>query len=295
MSRTLTAREKRTYFLLSIHGVVLYAVLFMLPVFLGIYYSMTDWNGISESYNFVGLGNYFKLLADGRVLNALGINAIYTTVFVLVVNVQAVGLALLLNSDRLKFRRALRAIYFFPAVLAMVVVGLIFDQIFYHAIPRLGEMMEIDFLRRNLLGRPDTALWGVLLVSVWRNTAVPMVLILAGLQTVPKDLLEASILDGTNGWQRFVNVIFPFLVPALTMTLVLTLKHGLMVFDVVMAMTGGGPGHATEVIGLLVYNLGFNEMRFGYASALSFILFGIIAVISFGQIRALKTKEIGQI
>jgi len=295
MSRTQTGTEKSTYLLLSLHGAVLYLLLFLVPVVLGVYYSMTDWNGIGANYNFVALENYVRIARDGRVLNALSINGIYTLVFVTVVNVLAVALALLLNDDRLRFRRAFRAVYFFPAVLAMVVVGLIFDQVFYHAIPSVGRSLGIVALERNLLGRPETALWGVLCVSVWRNTAVPMVLILAGLQTVPSDLIEAAILDGANGRQRFVNVIFPFLVPSLTMTLVLTVKHGLMVFDVIMATTDGGPGRATEVIGLLVYNMGFNEMRFGYASALSFVLFGLIAVISFVQIAALKTKEVGQI
>lgn len=295
MGRTLTRQEKRTYFFLSLHGVVLYALFFLIPVLFGVFYSMTDWNGISQTYNFVGLKNYFTLIKDSRVLNSLSINAVYTVAFVLIVNLQAVVLALLLNSQQLKFRKSFRAIYFFPAVLSMVVVGLIFDQIFYHVVPRIGDGLGIELLQRNILGNLDLAMWGVLCVSVWRNTAVPMVLILAGLQTVPNELIEASILDGANKRQRFFKVIFPFLIPSLNMTLVLTIKHGIMVFDVIMAMTGGGPGRSTEAIGLLVYNLGFDEMRFGYASALSLILFGIIAIVSFTQISALKSREVGQI
>ena len=295
MGRALTFGEKRTFFLLSLHGVVLYTLFFILPVVLGLFYSMTDCNGIGRSYNFIALENYFRLARDSRVYNALRFNFTYMLFFVVIVNSQAMLLALLLNSARLRFRRGFRAIFFFPAVLSMVVVGLIFDQIFYHVVPRFGELLGWEFLTRNLLGRGETAIWSVLFVSAWRNTAVPMVLLIAGLQTVPGELIEASILDGANALQRFFAVIFPFLIPALNMTLVLTIKHGIMVFDVIMAMTGGGPGRATEAIGLLVYNVGFDEMRFGYASALSFLLFGIIALISMIQIKVLKTKEAGQI
>ncbi len=295
MSRKLTSGEKTTYFFLSLHGVLLYTLFFLIPVGMGIFYSLTDWNGISQSYNFIGLENYRTLFNDERVYNALKINFTYMIVFVVVVNSLAMILALLLHSEALKFKRLFRAIYFFPAVLSMVVVGLIFDQIFYHVVPRIGDALNMEFLQRNILGNPEYALWGVLGVSVWRNTAVPMVLLLAGLQTVPEDLVEAAILDGANALQRFWSVILPFLIPVLNMTLILTIRHGIMVFDVIKATTNGGPGRTTEAISILVYNTGFESMRFGYASTQSILLFFIIAVISFVQIRLLKSKEVGQL
>ena len=295
MSRKFTSGEKTTYFFLSLHGVLLYTLFFLIPVGMGIFYSLTDWNGISQSYNIIGLENYRTLFTDARVYNALKINFSYMAVFVVVVNTLAMVLALLLHSESLKFKRMFRAIYFFPAVISMVVVGLIFDQIFYHVIPRIGDALNIEILQRNILGKSDLALWGVLGVSVWRNTAVPMVLLLAGLQTVPGDLIEAAILDGTNAFQRFRSVILPFLIPVLNMTLILTIRHGIMVFDVIKATTNGGPGRTTEAISILVYNTGFESMRFGYASTQSILLFFIIAVISFVQIRLLKSKEVGQL
>jgi len=295
MARTLSIGEKRTFFALSFHGVILYTLFFMIPFMMGIYYSMTDWNGISRSYNFTGLTNYIKLFSDTRVMNALKVNFSYMIVFTVVVNTLAIVLALILNSDALKMRRTYRAIFFFPAVISMVVVGMVFDQLFYHVLPLFGEILNIEFLKSNLLGKSEYALWAVLGVSVWKSTAVTMVLLLAGLQTVPGELIEASILDGANVFQRFWKVVLPFLIPALNMTLILSIRHGIMVFDVIKAMTGGGPGRATEVIAILVYNSGFQEMRFGYASTQSILLFAIIAVISFVQIKLLTKKEVGQI
>lgn len=294
MSRLTSPKEKLTYILFTIPGVVLFSLFFIIPLLMGIYYSMTDWNGISQSFNFIGLKNYLNLFSDHRVLNSYSFSLRYAVFLVLIVNSMALLLGLLLGSS-LKGKNIYRAIYFFPAVISLVVVGLVFDQVLYHAIPRIGKALDIDLLKRNLLGNKDAVFYVVLLVSAWRETAVPMVLIIAGLQTVPSELLEAATIDGAGSWKRFWSITFPFLIPVFSMNLVLTIKSGVMVFDIIKAMTGGGPGIATESIGILIYKKGFEEIQFGFASALSFTLFALVAVISFVQITALKRKEVGQL
>ncbi len=294
MARNQTTGEKLTYTAFTIPTVILYGFFFLVPLFLGIYYSMTDWNGISQTFNFVGLKNYINMFSDHRIFNSFRFSLKYAAFLVLTVNVLALALGLILNS-KIKGKNFLRALYFFPAIISLVVVGLVFDQILYHAVPRIGKFLNIEFLQRNLLGNSDAVFWVVLLVSVWRETAVPMVLILAGLQTVPVELLEASIIDGASYFTRFRKIIFPFLIPVFSMNLVLTVKSGVMVFDIIKAMTGGGPGISTESLGILIYKKGFEEMQFGFASALSFLLFGIVAVISLLQIGVLRTKEAGQL
>jgi len=294
MSRKLTPQENRTYFLYVIPAVLLYGILFILPLFLGLLYSMTDWNGISQKQNFIGFKNYFNLFTDSRVLNSLGFSLKYAFFLVLIVNILAIVLGLMMDS-KIKFKNLFRGIYFFPAIISLVVVGLVFDQIFYHVVPLIGELLDIEFLKSNLLGNSKAVFWVVLIVSVWRETAVPTVLVLAGLQTVPVEYLEAATLDGASYFMRLRKIILPFLIPVLSMNLVLTVKSGIMVFDVIKAMTGGGPGIATESIGILIYTKGFHEFKFGFASALSFLLLAIIAVISFVQIYFLKKREVGQL
>lgn len=294
LPRRQTMKEKGTYFAFTVPTLLLYGLFFLLPLGMGLYYSMTDWNGISQSFTFVGLKNYLQMFSDHRVLNSLSFSIRYAVLLVIFVNTLAIFLALILDAP-LKGKNFFRALYFFPAIISLVVVGLVFDQILYHAIPRIGKLLEIDFLKRNLLGNRDAVFWVVLFVSIWRETAVPTVLILAGLQTVPPELIESAVLDGASYLTRLRKIIFPFLVPVFSMNLVLTVKSGVMVFDIIKAMTGGGPGISTESIGILIYKKGFEEMQFGFASSLSFLLFGIVALISFVQIGVLRKKEVGQL
>ena len=294
MPRKQSSKEIRTYFLYTVPTIILYGMFFIVPLLMGVFYSFTNWNGISQSYKIIGLHNYATMFTDRRVVNSLQFSLSYALCLVVIVNLLALGLGLLLNSN-IRGKNFIRALYFFPAIISLVVVGLVFDQILYHAIPRIGKALDIDFLKSNLLGNSDAVFWVVLLISVWRETAVPTVLIIAGLQTVPIELLEASILDGASYSVRFRKIMFPFLIPVISMNLVLTVKSGIMVFDIIKAMTGGGPGIATESIGILIYKKGFEEMQFGFASSLSFLLFGIIALISFLQIYTLKKREVGQL
>jgi raffinose/stachyose/melibiose transport system permease protein len=294
LPRRQTIKEKGVYFTFTVPTLLLYGLFFILPLGMGVYYSMTDWNGISQSFNFIGLHNYLRMFSDHRVLNSLQFSLKYAVLLVLFVNALAIFLGLLLDAP-IKSKNLFRALYFFPAIISLVVVGLVFDQILYHAIPRIGKMLDIDFLKRNLLGNRDAVFWVVLFVSIWRETAVPTVLILAGLQTVPPELIEAAVLDGAPYLTRLRKIVFPFLIPVFSMNLVLTVKSGIMVFDIIKAMTGGGPGISTESIGILIYKKGFEEMQFGFASSLSFLLFAIIAVISLLQIGVLKRKEVGQL
>ena len=294
MTRKQSSRERLTYFIFTVPTIILYGMLFIVPLLMGVFYSLTDWNGISQSYQIIGLKNYVSMFSDHRVINSLQFSLSYALFLVLIVNFLALGLGLLLNSN-IRGKNFIRALYFFPAIISLVVVGLLFDQILYHAIPRIGKALDIDFFKRNLLGNSDAVFWVVLFASVWRETAVPTVLIIAGLQTVPIELLEAAILDGASFPMRFRKIMFPFLIPVISMNLVLTVKSGIMVFDIIKAMTGGGPGTATESIGILIYKKGFEEMKFGFASSLSFLLFGIVAVISLLQIYTLRKKEVGQL
>lgn len=174
----------------------------------------------------------------------------------------------------------------------MITVGLIFNQLFSQALPAFGKAVGSDMLSRNLLSNPDLAFFGLLFVSLWQGLAIPTLLFLAALQSVPKDLLEAASLDGATPWQRFRSVVIPFLIPTLNIVVILSAKSGLTAFDYIMAMTGGGPGRTTESVGLLVYNFAFQEFKFSYASSLAIVLFVIIAIVSIVQIRSMSRLEV---
>lgn len=286
-------KMSKAFVIMVIPGMILYTVFFMIPVVSGIYYSMTDWDGISKTFQMIGIENFKKVLSDDRFMNAFVFSIKYTVILTVVGNILALILAHFLNA-KIRFREFFRGIYFFPAVLSMITVGLIFNEIFYRVIPSLGEMTGIEFLKSNLLANPNLAIYGILAVHIWQGIAIPTVLYLAGLQNIPKELGEAADLDGANVWQKFVNINFPFIIPVMNVALVMLVKAGLTTFDYIRAMTDGGPGWATESIGLLIYNHAFKEMKFSYSIAESLILFVIIAIVSAVQFGVLNRKEVGQ-
>ena len=287
-------RDNIVMYLFTAPGVILFISLFIVPVFMGFFYSFTDWNGISPTYSFVGIDNFKNMFSDKRVAYSIRFSLLFTFFFVLLTNLLAFALAFMLNA-KVKGKTFFRATYFFPAIVSLVVVGLIFDQLFYHVIPVIGESLNVDFLKRNPMGNPDLAGVGVLFVKMWREIPIPTILYIAGLQSVPSDLVEASVIDGAGWFTRLAHVIFPFMVPVISMNLVLTVRNGIMVFDVIKVMTGGGPGYSTSSVGITIYNMGFYEMKFGFATAISLFLFMIIAVISFAQISLLRKKGTGQL
>lgn len=280
-----------TDFLITIPGFLLYSFLFMVPVAMGFYYSFTDWNGVSKSYNIIGFQNYLKLFSDSRFLGSFRFTVKYTVLLIIGVVVISLTTALILNS-KLKFAGFFRAMFFFPAVLSLMTVGLIFKEIYYRAVPLLGEWLNIEILKTNILSNPDVAMYGILIANIWTASAIPMVLFYSGLQNVPTDLYEAASMDGATFWQKFKSITVPYILPTFSMVFILQLKDGLGVFDYIMALTGGGPGGATESIGTLIYKGAFEERRFGYAVSESIILLFIIALVSMIQVKITQKKEV---
>ncbi len=282
------------YFLCSLPALLLHTLLFAFPLVLGVYFSLTDWDGISRSYRLVGLSNYINILHDSRFLLSLRTTLLYTVLLVLFTMGLSLLFAMVLNM-KVKWNTFFRGVYFYPSVLSMLTVGLIFRQIFYHVVPTIGEMTKVTWLQSNLLGNPKTALYAVLFVHIWQGLGIPLALFLAGLQTIPEELLEAAKIDGAGPFQRFRTITLPFLVPVSVVVFILTFRNGLIVFDVVRAMTDGGPGRTTEVIGLLIYEHGFYQRRFAYATAEAVVLFFVLAIVSFLVFKTMGKRGVEQL
>ncbi|MCS7461443.1 sugar ABC transporter permease [Paenibacillus doosanensis] len=284
---------KWSYFLFLLPALLFYLVFFFYPVLLGFFYSFTNWDGIAKSYKVIGLKNYASILQDMRFLQAIKFTFTYALMYVILKLTLALIIALLLNGN-MKLRGFFRSVYFFPAVLSLITVSLVFNQLFYAVIPRIGEGLGLEWLSQNLLSQKETAVFGIIIANLWHGFSVPMVIFLAGLASVPKDLHEAATIDGASPFQRFISITVPFLIPMLNVNLVISIKGALTVFESIMAMTGGGPASATESVGYLIYQHGINDFKFAYATAESICIFVIVAVISVIQIKVLNRKEAGQ-
>lgn len=287
----MTRERITTYSLFCLPGFVAYCVFLIFPILMGIYYSFMDWNGISKTYNFIGFDNYAKLFTDKKFGAALLFNFRYTIMLCVGVVVISVILALLLNKE-FKGRSFFRTLYFLPAVLSMITVSLVFKQVYFYVVPAIGKALGIEALSTNVLANKQTAIYGILFVHLWQGVALPTLLFLAGLQTIPSELYEAAAIDGANGWQQFKHITVAYLIPTLSVVLVLLVKQGLMVFDYVKSMTEGGPGTATQTIALLIYNNGFERNRYSYSIAQAIATGLIIALISAIQIQASNRKKV---
>ena len=280
-------------FLFTLPTVILYTLFFAITMIIGVYYSFTNWNGISKDYKLVGLKNYLTVLKDDRFGKAMGFNFIYTVLLVAFAVLISLVIAMALNKVT-RLSTLFRSVFFIPAVISMVTVGLIWNELFYRAVPLLGQILRIGWLKTSLLGNPNTAMFAILIVNLWQGCAIPTVLFLAGLQSVPSDLLEAATIDGANNWQRFRNVTIPYLIPVLNMVVITQAKAGLTIFDYIKVMTNGGPGQSTEAVGLLIFRHAINEGKFSRSVAESMILFLIVGVVSAVTLKFTSNKQVGE-
>lgn len=199
-------------------------------------------------------------------------------------------MALGLNAQ-IRFKSALRGIYFVPNILGGLVVGYIFSFLFTYILPAVGDTFNISWLQNSILASEKYAWIAVLVVGVWQAVAMNTIIYVSGLQTVPEDVYEASMLDGANKWQKFWKVTLPLIMPFVTINLVLSTKNMLMVFDQIMSLTKGGPAQSTESISYLIYQNGMSGGQFGFQSANAVIFFLIIVGISLFQMTVLNKKE----
>jgi raffinose/stachyose/melibiose transport system permease protein len=177
-------------------------------------------------------------------------------------------------------------------VLSVLIVGYIFNYLFAELVPEAAQALHLPQLAVNILGSPKWAWVGIVIMAVWQATAFNTILYLAGLQTIPDELYEASSIDGASGWRNFWHITFPLIAPFFTINMVLAMKNFLMVFDPIVTLTGGGPGTATESISYLIYKNGFNGGEFAYQSANAVVYLLVIVIVSIVQLRYLQRREV---
>ena len=272
-------------------ALILYSIIFLVPLISSIFLSLTKLNGISFSKEFIGLSNFSELFSDKRFGNSLLFTFKYATLNVVIINVLAFSLALILDRES-KGVGVLRSIFFIPNVISMVIVGFIWQFTFMNIIGELANFSGLSFLDQSWLGNPDISLFSITFVSVWRGTGYMMIIYIAGLQTINQDLVDASKIDGASFWNKLKHIIFPLMIPSLNICLFMTIANSFKMFDLVFSMTRGGPGYATEVISLNIYNEAFLNDRYGYGTAKAVVLILLILIITYIQLKVLKKKEV---
>ena len=279
--------RERTFLLITIPILALFFCFNTLPLIKGVIYSFTNFRGYGE-FDWVGIRNYTDLFTDARVGKSYMFTFKLAIVATIVVNVLSLVLALGLNS-KIKFKSALRGMYFVPNILGALVVGYIFNYFFTYILPAVVKMMGGK--GDSILASSKWAWVAIVIVCAWQSVAMNTIIYISGLQTVPEDVYEAGSLDGATGWKKFKNLTFPLILPFFTINMVLCMKNFLMVFDQIMALTKGGPAQSTESISFLIYNNGMAGGQFGFQSANAVVFFVVIVVVSVLQMNFLGNKE----
>jgi ABC-type sugar transport system permease subunit len=275
-------RQQMYYAILFISPALAIYLVFMFYPFLNtIYLSFTNWNGATVTKDFVGLSNYARMVGDEAAWKAFYNNVIWVIIGTISPVVIGLFLALLLWSGT-RGSLIFRTVYFLPFILPLVVVSIVWQWIFHPLFGPLNKLLDsvgLEQLSRGWLGDPNTALYAVLVSAIPGATGLIVVILFAALQNVDVSQVEAAKIDGANWFQRAWYVVIPQLAPVITMVTAITLIGGFAVFDNVFVMTGGGPGHASEVLATYTYQVAFQENQAGYGSALA-VLMTVLSLVS---------------
>jgi raffinose/stachyose/melibiose transport system permease protein len=276
----------------AVPALALFAFTVLIPSARGIYYAFTDWDGLDPSFSLVGLGNFTDMRDDPHAGQAIRHTLLIAVAITVLQNGFGLLLALGVNTI-IKSRNVLRVFLFAPAVVTPIVTAYLWRNLLGPdgAVNSLLGAVGLASWRQDWLGDPQLALWSIVGVIVWQFGGYSMVIFLAGLQSVPREIYEAADMDGAGPVRRFWSVIRPLLAPAFTINLMLSIIGGIKLFDQVYALTGGGPGHATDTLSTLIYKDAFTLGEFGYSIALAVVLTVIVAVVSAGQYAVLSRSE----
>jgi len=272
--------------------VALYCFVLVVPTVRGAGFAFTDWDGISRAIEWVGFDNFARVVTDPDSLAAFGVTLLIAGAVTVVQNTLGMLLALGVNS-RIRSRNILRVLLFAPAVMTPVVTAYVWKYILAPdgVLNGVLDGIGLPALKQSWLGSPQWGLVSIMLVIVWQFSGYSMVIFLAGLQGVPTEVVEASIMDGAGPVRRFWYVVRPFLAPAITINLMLSVIGGLKLFDQVFILTGGGPGGSTNTLSTLIYKNAFTFGEFGYSIAMAIVLTLLVAIISSVQYRGLSKNE----
>ncbi|WP_420845943.1 carbohydrate ABC transporter permease [Niallia circulans] len=271
---------------------IAFTIVVLVPFFSGLYYSFTDWNGITGEIKWVGLDNFKYIFTDDKqFLQSFKLTAVYTVVAIILTNAIGFSLALLVT-QKLKSSNLLRTVFFMPNLLGGLLLGFIWQFIFIRGFASIGELTGIPLFELAWLGDKNTAFWGIVIVSVWQGAGYIMLIYIAALQNIPKELIEAAKMDGANRFQVLRNIKVPLVAPAVTICLFLTTASSFKIFDANLSLTNGGPFKSTEMLALNIYTEAFVNNRYGIGEAKALIFFIVVAAISILQVTITKRKEV---
>ncbi|MHB8062484.1 MAG: carbohydrate ABC transporter permease [Ruminiclostridium sp.] len=290
MDRVLNNKKAIIFFLLP--GVIMFLVLIIIPIIMSGYYSLQDWSGYGKG-TFIGLKNYKDVLSDQIFVRA-AINSLILAVASVCIQLPISLLLALTLAKGVKFEKSLVTIYFVPVIISTVVIGQLWMKIYnpeYGLLNVFLGKIGLENLGQAWLGDPKTALVATFIPIIWQYIGYHMLLMYAGIKSISTEIFEAAVIDGSSWWNTSLKITIPMLKPVLNVTVIFAVTGALKVFDLVYVLTGGGPAHASEVIGTLMVSTIFKGNQYGYGSAMAVFIIIECFILSFIVSLLFKERE----
>ncbi|NLJ30299.1 MAG: sugar ABC transporter permease [Clostridiales bacterium] len=286
-----SSKKFKLFLIFEAPTLFIFATVVGVPFLYGIYLSMTDWNGVASSYSMVGLKNYITLLGDGNFWSSFFMTLKYVLISVILVNAIGFLLAVLVTSG-IKGQKIMRSGFFTSNLIGGIVLGFVWSFIFQRALVYIGQSMNLPIFSESWLASTDKAFWSLVIVTVWQLSGYMMIIYIAGLMSIPQDVIEAAAIDGCNSVKRTLHVVLPLMVSSFIICIFLTLQRCFMVYDITLSLTKGGPYNSTVLIAMHVYQKAFLSHQYGVGQAEAFFLFLMVALISGLQVYFSKKLEV---
>lgn len=277
---------------MAVPAVILFAIFFVYPLGRGVGISLTDYDGISAP-DFVGFKNFVEFFRDERALKDILNTLQFGLISAALLNIFGLSYALIFDNNT-TIKRVCRTIVYIPAVISGLIMGYIWLMILSPETGILYKILQLinaQGLFKDFLGNMDTAMWLIIAVNVWQWVGGPMIIYLAGLQSIPVELYEASKMDGANYLTNLWNITLPLLIPSIKINVITNIIGSLAVFDIIAALTDGGPGYATESLSMFIYRNTYGGSA-GYATAVAIIMFFIVLIPVILSLTVMRSKEV---
>ncbi|ASF40849.1 raffinose/stachyose/melibiose transport system permease protein [Halobacillus alkaliphilus] len=264
-------------------------IVVVIPFIYGFIYSFTNWNGLTAT-EFLGFQNYINLFQEDEFMQSIWFTIKFAVVTVILLNVFGMALALIVTRN-IKSNNLLRTVFFMPNLIGGLILGFIWQFIFISVFGDIANLTGIEGLN-GWLSTTNTGFWGLVILTAWQMAGYIMIIYIAYLENIPKDLIEAAKIDGASSFQRFKNITFPLVAPAFTISMFLTLSMSFKIYDQNLSLTNGGPFNSTQMVSMEIVRTAFSDNQMAYAQAKAVIFFLIVAVVALTQVYYNKKREV---
>ncbi|MFG6114755.1 carbohydrate ABC transporter permease [Halobacillus sp. MO56] len=264
-------------------------IVVVIPFLYGLVYSFTNWNGLTAT-EFIGFEHYINLFQEQEFMNSIWFTLKFAVASVLLLNFFGLALALIVTRN-IKSNNLLRTVFFMPNLIGGLILGFIWQFIFVSVFGDIGELLGVESMQ-GWLSTTETGFWGLVILTSWQMAGYIMIIYIAYLENIPKELIEAAKIDGASSFQRFKNITFPLVAPAFTISMFLTLSTSFKIYDQNLSLTNGGPYNSTQMVAMEIVRTAFSDNQMSYAQAKAVIFFLIVAVVALTQVYYNKKREV---